>query len=89
MRQLENLIERLVVTAAGALARLADVKQALGPIPKSDPIATLLQSPIPLQDLEDRYIAAILQKVGGSKLKAAEILGVDASTLYRREKQKP
>jgi two-component system response regulator HydG len=89
VRQLENLIERLVVTAAGALARLADVKQALGPIPKSDPIATLLQSPIPLQDLEDRYIAAILQKVGGSKLKAAEILGVDASTLYRREKQKP
>ena len=30
--------------------------------------------------------AAILQTVGGSKLKAAEILGVDPSTLYRREK---
>ncbi|MEA2698692.1 MAG: two-component system, NtrC family, response regulator HydG, partial [Myxococcales bacterium] len=89
VRQLENLIERLVVTASMPLARLGDVRQALGPIREADPIAALVRSPLALQDLEDRYIAGILQKVGGSKLKAAEILGVDASTLYRREKQRP
>ena len=33
-------------------------------------------------------VAGILKRVGGSKLKAAEILGVDPSTLYRREKPK-
>ena len=41
-----------------------------------------------LQDLQDRYIDAVLQKVGGSKPKASEILGIDISTLYRREKQR-
>ncbi len=86
VRQLENLIERLVVTASTPLARLADVQQALGPVRNVDPIAPLLQRPLRLDELENRYISAILQRVGGSKLKAAEILGVDPSTLYRREK---
>ena len=86
VRQLENLIERLVVTTSAPLARLADVQQALGPVRNVDPIAPLLQKPLTLEELETRYIGAILQRVGGSKLKAAEILGVDPSTLYRREK---
>ena len=86
VRQLENLVERLVVTAQVPMARLADVQQALGPARDQDPLATLVQKPLTLGELTDRYIAAILQKVGGSKQKAAEVLGVDASTLYRREK---
>ena len=86
VRQLENLVERLVVTASAPRATLADVQLALGPVRDSDPIAPLLQRPLTLEDLETRYISAILKRVGGSKLKAAEILGVDPSTLYRREK---
>ena len=88
VRQLENLVERLVVTAPGPRASLADVKHALGPVRDADidPIAPLLQRPVRLDELESRYIAGILKGVGGSKLKAAEILGVDPSTLYRREK---
>ena len=87
VRQLENLIERLVVTASQSFARLDDVKRALGPAWTSDPIPRLLQNPMTLQDLEDRYLAGILKMVGGNKLKAAEILGVDPSTIYRREKR--
>jgi two-component system response regulator HydG len=87
VRQLENLIERLVVTASKPLADLADLKRALGPIQAWDPIPRLLQNPMTLADLEDRYIAGILKRVGGSKVKAAEILGVDPSTIYRREKR--
>jgi two-component system response regulator HydG len=40
-----------------------------------------------MQDLEDRYLAGVLKMVGGNKLKAAEILGVDPSTVYRRNKR--
>jgi two-component system response regulator HydG len=87
VRQLENLIERLVVTASQSHAWLEEVKRALGPASTSDPIARLLQNPMTLQDLEDRYLAGILKLVGGNKLKAAEILGVDPSTIYRREKR--
>jgi two-component system, NtrC family, response regulator HydG len=86
VRQLQNLIERLVVTASTPLAQLADVQRALGPVRDSDPITRLLRRPLTLEELEKQYIAGVLQQVGGSKVKAAEILGVDASTLYRREK---
>jgi two-component system response regulator HydG len=88
VRQLENLIERLVVTAAAPLARLADVKAALGPVREADPIAPLMRTLPTLQQLEDQYIEAVLRKVGGSKARAAEILGIDLSTLYRRDKQR-
>jgi two-component system response regulator HydG len=87
VRQLENLVERLAVTASSRLATVLEVKRALGPAPGSDPIRRLAENPVRLQDLEDRYIAEVLQSVGGSKQKAAEILGVDPSTLYRREKR--
>ncbi len=87
VRQLENLIERLVVTASESFAKLDDVKRALGPAWTSDPIPRLLQNPMTMQDLEDRYLAGILKMVGGNKVKAAEILGVDPSTVYRRNKR--
>ncbi|MBV9949326.1 MAG: sigma 54-interacting transcriptional regulator, partial [Myxococcales bacterium] len=86
VRQLENFVERLVVTASSPLAQLADVKRALGPMRDTDPIAALLRRPLTLDELQARYIAGVLQRVGGSKIRAAEILGVDPSTLYRREK---
>ena len=63
------------------------MKRALGPSWTTDPIPRLLQNPMTLSDLEDRYIAAVLKAVGGNKLKAAEILGVDPSTVYRRQKR--
>ena len=88
VRQLENLVERLVVTATGPLASVADVKKALGDVRQIDPFQALLAQPMSLHELADRYIAGVLENVGGSKLKAASVLGVDASTLYRREKQR-
>jgi len=87
VRQLENLVERLVVTASAPLARVDDVRQALGPTPGADPIPRLLQKPLTLDELTERYIDRVMKSVGGSKSKAAQILGVDASTLYRREKR--
>jgi two-component system, NtrC family, response regulator HydG len=86
VRQLENLIERLVVTASAPLARLGDVKAALGPMREADLITPLVQQRLTLQDLESRYIDGVLRAVDGSRPKAAEILGVDPSTLYLRDK---
>jgi len=87
VRQLENLVERLVVTASAPLARVDDVRQALGPTLAADPIPRLVQNPLTLDEVVERYIAGVLKSVGGSKPKAAQILGVDVSTLYRREKR--
>jgi two-component system response regulator HydG len=88
VRQLENLIERLVVTAATPLAPLEVVKRALEPVRDQNPIGALLRKPMTLEELEERYIEGVLQKVEGNKARAAEILGIDLSTLYRREKRR-
>ena len=39
----------------------------------------------PLRDLESRYIDVVLESVDGNKARAAKILGVDRTTLYRRK----
>ena len=88
VRQLENLVERLVVTASSPLVKVADVEYALGTVRDFDPIAYFMVDPPTLEELETRYIEAVLRKMGGSKARAAEVLGVDASTLYRRQKQR-
>jgi two-component system response regulator HydG len=86
VRQLENVIERLAVTASAPRATLADVKAALGPSPDADPFVRLVRQRLPLEEVERRYIEGILKSVDGSRPRAAEILGVDPSTLYRRDK---
>ena len=50
------------------------------------PLGTVLMpgARLPLQIFEDRYIAWILERVGGNKTRASEILQIDPSTLYRR-----
>ncbi len=40
-----------------------------------------------LEEIERRYILEILKSVGDDKTAAAEILGIDLSTLYRRLKR--
>jgi DNA-binding NtrC family response regulator len=38
-----------------------------------------------LRDIEDRYIAQMLAYTGGKKGEAAQRLGIDRKTLYRRD----
>jgi two-component system response regulator HydG len=83
VRELENLVERLAVSGTPRVGR-AEAAEALGALSPSAVVADLLRSPMPLGELEDRYIAAVLAKEGGNKARAAEVLGIDLSTLYRR-----
>jgi two-component system response regulator HydG len=42
-----------------------------------------------LRDLNRAYTDWILVQTGGNKEHAAEILGIDLSTLYRRQRARP
>jgi two-component system response regulator HydG len=87
VRELENLIERLVVVGTSPEVGLAELA-ALAPavtggqerfsLPR-DRLATL-------RELEEEYIAWMIEKCGGNKTKAAELLGIDPSTLHRRSR---
>jgi two-component system response regulator HydG len=88
VRELGNLIERLIVTTSGATIDVDAVRAALGPVAPSDPVQSLVASRVSLDALERRYIAGVLRHTQGNKARAAEILGIDLSTLYRREKHR-
>ena len=40
-----------------------------------------------LEEIEKRYFKFVLDKTGGRKEKAAQILGVNRRTLYRKERE--
>jgi two-component system response regulator HydG len=86
VRELENLIERLVVTKLDAEIDGLDVETALMPTAPGDPFEALAASATTLEELEQRYVAVVLQRTQGNRAKAATILGIDPSTLYRRTK---
>ena len=88
VRELGNLIERLMVTSPGPTIDIEAVRGALDPIAPSDPVQSLVAARITLDALERRYIAGVLRHTQGNKARAAEILGIDLSTLYRREKHR-
>ncbi len=84
VRELENALERAATLsrgeaiAAGALpARVTERRVA--PLLAERPAAN------PTLDLVERaYILWVLQNEGGNKTRAAEVLGIDPSTLYRK-----
>jgi len=43
---------------------------------------------VPLKELESDYILWVLHRCGGNKTRAAELLGIDVSTVHRRERDR-
>jgi len=89
VRELENAVERLLLAYPDQEIGAEAVRRILGPGATGDTFDLLASKPFTLEEVEQRYIAAVLQRTGGSKTKAAAILGVDVSTLYRRQKGGP
>lgn len=94
IRELKNAIERAVVLGNDTTINLGDLGLpwlAHTPQPeiKLGPIASTSGSfqCIPLEDLERNHIMATLQAVDGNKSKAAQLLGIERSTLDRKLKR--
>ncbi len=84
VRELENALEH-----AAVLSRDADIEVGMLPErirePKAVPIVSHRPPENPtLEVIEQAYITWVLQAEGGNKTRAAEILGIDPSTLYRK-----
>jgi two-component system response regulator HydG len=89
VRQLENVIERLVIVCSGEEVSLADIEQhAAAALAGPSPIIEAREKLPTLRQLEDDYIAWVIGRCGGNKSKAAETLGIDASTIHRRERER-
>jgi DNA-binding NtrC family response regulator len=86
VRELENVIERAVALAETAVLTLDDLPAVLR-VRKAadhDPVALALARGLTLDELERDYIQRVLSSEGGNKTRAAQRLGLDRKTLYRK-----
>ncbi|HEY1585680.1 MAG TPA: sigma-54 dependent transcriptional regulator [Polyangia bacterium] len=91
VRELKNAVERLLVLARGKRIDLRDLAAAV-PEPLPEAMAGVASEIVPLRVLTRRYVEWVLEQTGGNKLRAAQLLGIDASTIYRmllREEDEP
>ncbi|MBK7860322.1 MAG: sigma-54-dependent Fis family transcriptional regulator [Archangiaceae bacterium] len=87
VRELENLVERLVVTGNAPRATKVDLDRTLAEGPLADASFDLRRETIvSLRQLEAEYIAWAISRCDGNKTRAAELLGIDVSTIHRRGK---
>jgi DNA-binding NtrC family response regulator len=85
VRELRNAIERAVALNPSQELRPEDLPlhiQQAGHTAAT--VVEALRRRDTLRDLERAYILEVLRSVGGNKSKAAEILGLDRKTLYRK-----
>jgi DNA-binding NtrC family response regulator len=85
VRELRNAIERAVTLAPGFEIRPSDLPERIQQAGQAAArIADASRRHLPLRELERDYILEILRQVNGNKSRAAEILGLDRKTLYRK-----
>jgi DNA-binding NtrC family response regulator len=84
VRELENALEHAVVLTRGPIIDPAALPERITKRRKEPLVAERsFQNPT-LDVIERAYIMWVLQVEGGNKTRAAEILGIDPSTLYRK-----
>ena len=83
VRQLENVIEYLVLFARGSSIEVDDLPPPLEPAAGRPVTAAMFQDLPTLAELERRYLLHVLDAVGGNRTRAAQVLGIDRRTLYR------
>jgi DNA-binding NtrC family response regulator len=86
VRELENIIARAVALTNSSKIELSHLPEDF----RKFKIFTFRKknSPLPtLEDQEKEYIKMVLKEVGGNKTLAAQILGIDRATLWRKLKK--
>jgi two-component system response regulator HydG len=86
VRELENVIERAVVLCQGSVIDEKDIPDPDVGDAEGNFRSSTSDFPT-LTQLEERYIRLVLQKTAGRKDKAAQMLGINRRTLYRKERE--
>jgi DNA-binding NtrC family response regulator len=87
VRELENVIERAVVLTPGSTVKAESFPERLTESPPEPLIQDRPTANPALDTIERAYIEHVLRAEGGNKTRAAEVLGIDPSTLYRKIKR--
>lgn len=86
IRELENIVQRAVVWCQGGLIEPGDLPPDLrGPSPVR--AQTARPAPATLEEVERQHVADVLDYCQGNKTRAAEVLGIDRVSLWRKLKR--
>ncbi len=85
VRELEHTIERAVLLGKNSLITREDLPAQIVAVNSKEALLDeALSKNYTLRELEMEYLIKVLDKTGGNKTEAANILGVDRTTLYRK-----
>jgi len=84
VRELANTLERAIALTEHDTLLLEDMAQASRLPESEDFLQKAMAQGWTLEDVERAYMRHVLDVTGGNKIKAARILGMDRSTLYRK-----
>ena len=84
VRELENALERAVVLTKADAIPLSAIPAKVTERKAEPLVADRAHLNPALEVIERAYIQWVLQAEGGNKTRAAEVLGIDPSTLYRK-----
>lgn len=84
VRELENTIEHALVLARGDTIDVAALPERITRRRRETLLNERAHPNPALEVIERAYITWVLQSEGGNKTRAAEVLGIDPSTLYRK-----
>ena len=91
IRELQNAVERAVVLCTSDIIQVSDIQLSTLGSSDSDATAGVALSggyrEVPLEVIEQEHILTTLQLTNGNKTRAAQILGIERSTLDRKLKR--
>jgi len=89
VRELENVIERAGIIREGDRIMVKDLPSFIAAGKSGEYAASNLNvgGMVTLDDLERAHILAVLESTNGARKQTSEILGINASTLYRKLKK--
>ncbi len=92
VRQLKNLVEKLVVLSDGEIIAVDDIRENLEGVPVEVPAGRGMEemelpADLSLEVMEESFIRKAMEKSGGNQRKAADLLGLSRDALRYRLKK--
>jgi DNA-binding NtrC family response regulator len=82
VRELEKVMRHGILQCSGGMLEISDLPELEQPNPEHPGMTDALGT-ARLQEVVDQHVQRVLKNCAGNKLRAAEMLGISRSTLYR------